>query len=109
MKWVTVAERADAVPLAVPGVARGHHGGLCSRDAGRRQDHLAAPALHEPALSAPGLDTEVQDCMPAARGWAALAAAFRPVCDGGHARPVAALPRDAARYDVCRTRAGGRT
>jgi len=73
-----VAERENAIPFDVPGVALGHHDGRCSFEAILEQYRLDDPALHLLAQIVHGADV-AQDLYgrPEAPGLQAIAEGFR--------------------------------
>lgn len=69
---LTVAEREDAIPYDIPGVAFSHVGDLCSFDAFLANYQLDDPALARLAIIVRGADTSRLDLTPQSAGLFAI-------------------------------------
>jgi hypothetical protein len=74
---LAVAEREDAIPFDVPGVAMGHHGDECAFDAILKAHGPQDPALERLAMIVRGADTPNKDLTPQSRGLDSLASGFK--------------------------------
>jgi hypothetical protein len=99
-----VAEREQAIPYDVPGVALGHHGPECSFDAILRAYRLDDPALHALARIVRGADTDARDLAPESPGLEAIAEGFRLTFQDDHELLERELPVYDALYATCRAR-----
>lgn len=99
---LATAEREQAIPFDVPGVALGHHGSESSFDAILRKYNLADPALQRLALIVRGADTNHPELTPQSAGLDAIAEGFRLIYADDHELLEREWPVYDALYAYCR-------
>ena len=98
---LAVAERENAIPFDVAGVALSHQGAECSFDAIIKKYKLTDAALQRMAVIVRGADTNAFDIAPESAGLEAIAAGFRLVYADDHEQLRAGLPVYEALYAYC--------
>lgn len=105
---VATAEREDAIPFDVPGVAMGHHGDECAFDAIlRRYGPTDDPALEKLAAVVRGADTPNKDLTPQSRGVDTLAHGYKALMAAGGYDDRESIRRQWHNYDALYLYLGG--
>ena len=98
---LATAEREDAIPFDVPGVAMGHHGNECSFDAILQQyGPMDDPALEKLAAVVCGADTPNKDLTPQSRGLDAIAHGYKALMAAQGYADIESIRRQWHNYDA---------